>query len=696
MLIESKCGCSWLALKKRCRLLGLTLTLGGAGLLVNVVQSDHAIAANQIIENPPNATILRFDRGVKLDIRALESAGRGFRGRSPTGEVVWDTDIEYVDTTIFNPRTGQHDKVHLRAYDQNNIEPNSPLVAPTINMWPGETFRVNLNNKLPADDPTCQHVADPNVPHCFNSTNLHTHGLWINPAGNSDNVLIKINPGVEFQYEYNVPPDHPAGTFWYHPHLHGSTALQVGSGMAGALIIRGDRPPLSGGTNIRPGDIDTLLLNPSGTPFNERIMLFQQVPYACWENGKIKTGPKGNWICDPQDVGVIEQYEGQFGPSDWNNSGRYTSINGVVAGQLKDTEVGRIARWRLVHAGVRDTIYLTVLKMPETSAGLASAKALAEGSDQDREDFISNHCRGEEVQQFSIATDGLTRRFVVPQQSSTLQPGYREDLLMVFSEPGTYCVIDKESEAGANVNNQASFNQILGFIEVAPSSNGTVVGDPQEFIQKSLLRAAGQFMPNSVKAAVVADLEDGLQLTAFSPHEPISQEEVTGQQTLSFNIDINATPTAFQVGNLDAAGNPVDLKSYQPDVVDRHLTLGGVDEWIMKSNFVSHPFHIHVNPFEIIEVIDNATGKDVSGYEPGNTSPYARTKGAWKDTLMIHGAGSGQPIPYTVKVRTRYQRYIGEFVLHCHILDHEDQGMMQNVMISLPDGNGGVTGLEHH
>ena len=84
---------------------------------------------------------------------------------------------------------------------------------------------------------------DPNNPHCFNGTNLHSHGLWISPTGNGDNVLLSINPGVSFQYEYNIPPDHPAGTFWYHPHRHGSTALQVSSGMAGALIVRGDRLP---------------------------------------------------------------------------------------------------------------------------------------------------------------------------------------------------------------------------------------------------------------------------------------------------------------------------------------------------------------------------------------------------------------------------------------------------------------------
>ena len=41
---------------------------------------------------------------------------------------------------------------------------------------------------------------------------MHTHGFWINPSGNGDNVLISINPGVSCQYEYNLPPDHPADT----------------------------------------------------------------------------------------------------------------------------------------------------------------------------------------------------------------------------------------------------------------------------------------------------------------------------------------------------------------------------------------------------------------------------------------------------------------------------------------------------
>src|SRR5262249_47564279 len=157
-----------------------------------------------------------------------------------------------------------------------------------------------------------------NQPHCFNATNLHAHGVWVSPAGNSDNVLLAINPDVTFQYEYNIPVDHPAGTFWYHPHRHGSTALQVSSGMAGPLIVKGTRLP----EPKRTGDVDTLLRYADGSFFAERIVLFQQIQYACRDaSGQIKVrrddqGRVVAWVCDPGDVGAIDKYD-QFGPPTW-------------------------------------------------------------------------------------------------------------------------------------------------------------------------------------------------------------------------------------------------------------------------------------------------------------------------------------------------------------------------------------------
>jgi len=56
------------------------------------------------------------------------------------------------------------------------------------------------------------------------------HGLHVSPAGNSDDMLLNIAPQTRREYDVNIPADHPSGTFWYHSHRHGSTAIEVASG----------------------------------------------------------------------------------------------------------------------------------------------------------------------------------------------------------------------------------------------------------------------------------------------------------------------------------------------------------------------------------------------------------------------------------------------------------------------------------
>ena len=63
-----------------------------------------------------------------------------------------------------------------------------------------------------------------------NSTNLHTHGLHESPTAPADTVLVEIEPGGSRTYQYSIVNNHMPGTFWYHPHYHGSSALQVGGG----------------------------------------------------------------------------------------------------------------------------------------------------------------------------------------------------------------------------------------------------------------------------------------------------------------------------------------------------------------------------------------------------------------------------------------------------------------------------------
>src|SRR5262249_25099016 len=81
---------------------------------------------------------------------------------------------------------------------------------------------------------------NPSYPHHFNSTNFHFHGAHCSPSGIADNVMRPMEPGKSYDIEIKLPADHTRGTYWYHPHYHGSAGVQVASGMAGAIIVEGD------------------------------------------------------------------------------------------------------------------------------------------------------------------------------------------------------------------------------------------------------------------------------------------------------------------------------------------------------------------------------------------------------------------------------------------------------------------------
>jgi FtsP/CotA-like multicopper oxidase with cupredoxin domain len=616
---------------------------------------------------------------------------------APAGnkEIELDLNIEYVDGVMYNPSTGVDDKVRLRAYTQDGLPLPERFVSPTIEARPGDTVRVKLNNKLPpvttSYDAGCA-SAEHNVPHCFNGTNLHTHGLWVNPSGNGDNVLLSINPGVSFEYEYAIDPTHPAGTFWYHTHRHGSTALQVSSGMAGALIIKGNRPP----TPTSNGDLDTLLDGVDG--LRDRTLVLQQIHYACLDenqNVKIKTQTFPNgfqrvsaWVCEPGDVGGVETYADKrgapLGPqgfgtfSSWGNSGRYTSINGHVLPTFK-VKQGAVERWRLIHGGVRDTIRLLFVKANPTPPDLKPGKHLEA---ENHEALVEQGCSFNVLPFHVVAADGLTTAQALPSRNVTMQPGYRWDALVQFPEEGQYCVLDILSQAPESVGGVPPGVRLLGVVNVerdpAQVNKGT--------LKEQLITSAKKNMPANIRDEVIADLENGLSLRRFTKHRTVADSELSGGQELTFDItSTGPTTNLFQVANQLPTSPGYNPQEYKPDRLDRKLTLGAAEEWKLTSNRAGHPFHIHVNPFEIVKIVnDRFPTVDLS--LPGardlfNDPQYPGLKGMWKDTLWVKPG-------YTVTVRTRYERYIGEFVLHCHILDHEDMGMMQNVAVVLPGGTG--------
>ena len=97
--------------------------------------------------------------------------------------------------------------------------------GPLIEINERQHVRIRLDNRL----------AEP--------TTIHWHGLPV-PADQDGNPMDPVPAGTSRVYEYDLPPA-SAGTYWYHPHPHETTAAQVARGLAGALIVRADDDPLA-------------------------------------------------------------------------------------------------------------------------------------------------------------------------------------------------------------------------------------------------------------------------------------------------------------------------------------------------------------------------------------------------------------------------------------------------------------------
>jgi len=720
-----------------------------------------AVAACAVLSAQPK--IHPFEQPPRLkEITTPPAALAAFAGRAvaqtcdPQGSITRDgnmvsvkLDFVRANFTINNPDPsdayGGEDPVTLRSY-------GGCKSGPVIDVLPGNTLRVELRNQLDANDPSCL----PNPPAglglngapgvgCFNTINLHTHGLHVSPAGNSDNVLLNIAPQTEFPYEINIPADHPAGTFWYHAHRHGSTAVQVASGASGILLVHGSRrykaPTPSDPHPI--ADIDTILHDARGVPMPEQLFLFQQIAYACFDNdpnfgggpwqkiyttaGLYDSGSKGSdpkgpanapWTCPAPSPGnyvsrgAVENFPLQLdSPTIWDTNGRFTSVNGIVEPTIT-LPAGEIQRWRFVHAGIHDTINLQVVRAaPIGPTNLIAASALTGNREQQQKEVASSCPATPQtlLPQFEIASDGLTRTRIRMLSgkggygsigSNYMQPGYRSDILIVFPEDGDYCLLDQAAPPSERANNGGrgqgpggqgpSKQQLLAYIHVR--GGHPVEGDLETYVRQALYDGNPE-LPDSVRNGLRSgDIGPWAPFTELPPPSPGHVQRADFQ----INFPANAPPL-FQING----------KSYDPSVINITRQVNTVDDWLLTAEGEPHIFHIHVNPFEVMDVtIFGPNGEQESIFDAkgnckesmikpdqqGLVNQYCDMYHTFRDTIFVENN-------YQVHIRTRYDRYIGEYVLHCHILDHEDAGMMLNIQLvpdlKAPGGGIGMGAMSH-
>ena len=132
----------------------------------------------------------------------------------------------------------------------------------------------------------------------------------------------------------------------------------------------------------------------------------------------------------------------------------------------------------------------------------------------------------------------------------------------------------------------------------------------------------------------------------------LREAEVEQQRSITFQMGMGAM--------MGGGGGPMsftfDGQEFDADRIDQQVRLGTVEEWTIGNDSpLDHPFHLHVWPMQLLEI----NGRQVA--EP-----------LWLDVVNV-------PARSQVKVRVAFEDFGGKTVYHCHILDHEDRGMMGTV-----------------
>jgi len=129
--------------------------------------------------------------------------------------------------------------------------------------------------------------------------------------------------------------------------------------------------------------------------------------------------------------------------------------------------------------------------------------------------------------------------------------------------------------------------------------------------------------------------------TSLAPPSPLATDTV--DRTRHFVFSENTKTNQFYING----------KQFDATHVNVVAKLGTTEEWIIKNVArEEHPFHIHVNDFMVMAV----NGKPVKSYSEQDTVPL--------------------PVRGEVRIRMHFNRFVGAYVFHCHILAHEDNGMM--------------------
>jgi FtsP/CotA-like multicopper oxidase with cupredoxin domain len=504
------------------------------------------------------------------------------------------------------------------------------LENPTLHVNPGDTLNITVTNNTPTN-PVGETVEPYNPPNCGDtaqqtqdptqsngmtggSMNIHYHGTNTSPACHEDNVVkTLINSGHTFQYSVHFPTNEPPGLYWYHPHVHGLAELAVQGGGEGALVVDGIN-------NVAPAV--------AGLP--QRVIVIRDQPLKVpmqqsaggTEGGIPQNDLTVNYVSLDTTVTVRR---GHASP--------VTSYTPAVI----QMEGGERQFWRVCNCTSDAPLDLQVRFDGDAQIiQLVGIDAVPVNSQ-----------------------DGVQPGQLIPVTHFRLPPAARVEFI-VDAPPASV----KNAQLVAQFINSGplgddlptrpllTMTTVAGAANAQPSAQDRV--PPFTDLNKSLQRFGGidTVTPSVTRTVFFDELEDG---TAFF---------------------INAS------GCVTAAGAQCAIQPYPLDTkFDNNnppaiiTTQGSVEKWIVQNHArENHELHQHQIHFKVLSQ-DN--------FEVNGSEQAPGINGQFLDMIEVpycSGAGPGCPAPFPwpqVQLLMDFRGPdVGDFVFHCHILGHEDRGMM--------------------
>jgi FtsP/CotA-like multicopper oxidase with cupredoxin domain len=391
------------------------------------------------------------------------------------------------------------------------------------------------------------------------------------------------------------------GTHWYHAHKHGSTALNLANGMAGALIIQ--------------GDYDATLhayYSSKGQPLQERVLMLQQFSAVL---GLLRAQGKADFV----------SVNGQYQP-------------------ILEMKPNQTQMWRFINACHQAPVPLN------TSPNLKWVQTAQDGVQLNPTNYNPDPASPTNTFPVQAKTFFINGRWV---STGSLAPGNRVDLL-----------VRAPSAAGDYPVTFGGSNTILMIVRVAGQAvNSTPFPSQAEF------PTMPGFLSDIVAPVgmVKREIRFNTTKTQYASPTPTPTPQGTGGGR-------NPSPAPAPLMPNAPPMHTINGKQFSGEI-DQFMKLGATEEWTLFNDTPiggpAHPFHIHINPFQIVQWFDPALNLPPSGV------PMAKPW-VWWDNFAIPPGG-------WVKMLTRFVDFTGTYVFHCHILGHEDRGMMQLVNVS-PSG----------